>query len=51
MEPIYTHTTKLGPAMKHPADRGNPYMHRWHYSDGSFKDVIVGALKKAVVKS
>jgi len=42
---VYTHTTKIGPAPKSKADKGNPWIHRWHYSDGSFRDVVVGALR------
>lgn len=45
MKPYYTHTTKIGPAPKGKDDRGNPWIHRWHYSDGTWRDVIVGALR------
>ena len=41
----YTHTTKIGPARKAEGDKGNPWVHRWHYSDGSWRDVIVGQLR------
>jgi hypothetical protein len=47
MEPCYTHTTKIGPAPKADDDGGNPWIHRWHYSDGSYRDVVVGALHRA----
>lgn len=42
----YTHTIKIGPAPKEPGDRGNPWIHRWCYSDGSHRDVIVGKLRE-----
>lgn len=45
MKPYYTHTTKIGPAPKGDGDRGNHWIHRWHYSDGTWRDVIVGALR------
>lgn len=40
----YTHTTKIGPAPKDIGDTGNPWIHRRHYSDGTYRDVVVGAL-------
>jgi hypothetical protein len=44
MEPVYTHTTKIGPAKKRDGDLGNPWIHRWHYNDGTYRDVVVGKL-------
>ena len=45
MKPYYTHTAKIGPAPTRKNDRGNPWIHRWHYSDGTWRDVIVGVLR------
>jgi hypothetical protein len=47
MAKIYTHSTKVGPAKKAEGDRGNPWIHAWHYSDGTVRQVVVGALVRA----
>jgi hypothetical protein len=44
-EPYVVRRLRVGPAPKQEGDTGNPWIHRWIYSDDSVKDVIVGALK------
>ena len=50
MKPIVINVVKLGPAEKDPSDKGNPWIHRWIYNDGTHKDVVVGRLHPYVSK-